>query len=414
MELEKAFEIIFNHYGDVGYITSRITDKEVIKRLLRFDFFEDMVIEFYAENPDAPGSSLYMEALEEVTKERAKRSPVSERLYARVRKIVDNSREARRKYLFSFVSDPLASFVIRKLRLNPVKNALIGLGFVFVTYLAGFLLHLLTGQEVAGITKTWVDILYDFLLVPVVFGYYVWISPRAGWTFLEMKDRGVELSGGKDYTDTVAGYVNDIVNHRFWVRASAMVTLGLIAITYITFFRGETIWGPGEASPYIFLFWKVPVVWGLSWYMVMMVFSKEIAMVYSVRKLVRSGRLVLNFSHPDRQGGLKPIYDYAKNFSYFITAIGFGFALLYFRGFRYEYIYRDVMVNAGFLVYLGLACFFFFSPLSPVQKVVKGYREEAVKMAMLPPLRPATVLSFFAITFLPIIFLLISPVVKGI
>ena len=111
--------------------------------------------------------------------------------------------------------------------------------------------------------------------------------------------------------------------------------------------------------------------------MVMMIFSKEIAMVYSVRKLVRSRRLVLIFSHPDRQGGLKPIYDYEKNFSYFITAIGFGFALLYFRGFRYEYIYRDVMGNAGFLVYLGLACFFFSSPFIPVQNLMKKMVKES-------------------------------------
>jgi len=278
----------------------------------------------------------------------------------KLRRIVGNSREARRKYLLSFVSDPLASFMIRKLRLNPVKGALVGLAFVFVSFLFGLLLHLLTAQEIAGITKTLVDILFDFFLVPVVFGYYVWISPRAGWMFSEMKERGVELSGEKEYTDTVAGYVNGITNHRFWIRAAAMVIIGLIVITYITFFRGETIWGPSEANPYLFLFWKMPVVWGFSLYMVMMIFSEEIAMVYSVRKLVRSGRLVLNFFHPDRHGGLKPIYDYAKNFSYFITAIGFGFALLYFRGFRYEYIYRDVMMNAGFLVYLGLACFFFF------------------------------------------------------
>jgi len=144
---------------------------------------------------------------------------------------VEISREARRKYLFSFVSDPLASFMIRKLRLNPVKGALVGMAFVFVSFLFGLLLYLLTAQEIAGIIKTLVDILFDFSLVPVVFGYYVWISPRAGWVFSEMKERGVELSGEKDYTDTVAGYVKGITNHRFWIRASAMVTIGLIVIT---------------------------------------------------------------------------------------------------------------------------------------------------------------------------------------
>ena len=50
MKIEEAFEIIFEHYGDIGTILGKIKDKEVLAQLMQFDFFSEMIIEYYSKN----------------------------------------------------------------------------------------------------------------------------------------------------------------------------------------------------------------------------------------------------------------------------------------------------------------------------------------------------------------------------
>jgi len=354
-----------------------------------------------------------MELLHEISEEEFKKYPDTEKLVSNFENTLNIFKDAKEKYLFSFVNDPLAFLLIRKLRLNPWRSALLGFTLVFITYLIGFLLHFILSTEMSGITKTGIDWLFDFILIPVVFGYYVWISPKAGYLFLELKNRGIRLSDEGDYNTFASSSINNLVNNKFWIWASLAITICLLLLTIASVLTGSTLWGPKEGSHILFIFWKVPVVWGLSWYMVLLIFAKETTTVFSIRRLLKKKHLIPNLTHKDKQAGLNPIYEYARTFSYFIMAAGFGFALLYIRGFRYEYISKDFLISLGFLIYIGLSCFFFFLPLGPAHGLLKNLKNETEgKIILLSPLRPAIVMKFTLVSLLPIITLLLSPLLR--
>ena len=157
----------------------------------------------------------------------------------------------------------------------------------FVTYLTGFILHFLLNQPIAGITKTSIDQLYDFTLIPLVFGYYVWISSKAGYLFLELKKRGVKLDGEKQFDSFAEASVNNLINHKFWSVASAIAAFSLVVITVFSAATYQTIWGPRESNFILLYFWKAPILWGFSWYMAFIIFIKETATIICLRRLLR-------------------------------------------------------------------------------------------------------------------------------
>jgi hypothetical protein len=256
-------------------------------------------------------------------------------------------------------------------------------------------------------------------IVPVVFGYYVWISTKAGYLFLDLKARGTALKDEHSFDDFVAASVNKLINRKLWIIVSAATAIISIVITDVVAATYSTVWGPRDSSFILLCLWKVPVLWGVSWYMIIMIFLKETATIISLRRLLKKKDFSLNVYHDDRHGGLRPILDFATRFSYFIMACGFGFILLFLRSFKYAYFQDDIFVNIGLLIYIGLACFFFFFPLSPAQRLFKKLKNnlssldiKSAEFDFLPPLRPATVLRFALISSLPIVTIMLFPLIR--
>jgi len=420
MEIEDALLIIEKHRGDLKTILRKIKDRDILKQLMRTESFLDMVIEYFYKNPGGPDSDSLMEILQEISEEEAEKYPHINEEISDLKETARIYRKARDKYLLLFLKDPLASLLIRKLRLTPVKSAVLGFALTFLTYMTGYILYFLLHQPIAGITMTGLDPLFDFILIPLVFGYYVWISSKGGYLFLDLKRRGIKLDGENKFDRFAYASVNNLINHRFWSIASATVAACLIAVTVFSAATYQTIWGPRESNFILFSLWKVPILWGFSWYMVFVTFIKETAIIISLRRLLRKENLSLNASHEDRQGGMKPVSDYAMKFTYFIMACGFGFVLLFIRSWKYEYLREDMLVDIGLLIYMGLACFFFFFLLSPAHRLIKRLDRKSAgreilpaTLSLLPPLRPAVVLEFASLTSLPIIILLVAPVVRS-
>lgn len=420
MDIEEALLIIDRHPRNPQIILNRVRDRRILKQLIRTEFFSDMLIEHFTRHPHLPNAELLIDILKEISQEDANKIPDINKGASAFQETSRIYKEAKERYLFSFLKDPLASLLIDKLRLTPLKSVVLGFVLTLITYAMGYALYFILKQPIAGITKTGIDLVYDFSLVPFVFGFYVWVSSRAGYLFLELKRRGIRLGSDQEFDNFAEKSVKNSINHGFWSAASILMSICLIIMTVIAAATHETRWGPREANYVLFCLWKVPILWGFSWYMVFMVFMKETITIISLRRLLKKEEFSLNTFHRDRQGGLAPIVKYAENLSYFVIASGYGFILLFVRSWKFGYFREDIVVDIGLLVYIGLACFFFFFPLGPAHRLLTRLKLELVdknilsaRIPLLPPLRPAAVLKFAFLSSLPIITLLLAPLARS-
>jgi len=420
MTLEDAITIIDESNGDMKLILSKITDNSVLKQLMRLETFSDQVIEYFSNNPKAPGRNILLEILKDISAECIPDFGQADKSVLKIAKSVNIHIKAREEYLLSYRRDFMARYFIDKLRLTPLKSAALGLLLVLSTYSLGLILHIILHRPIAGITISAIDFIYDLVMIPVVFGYYVWISVKSSYLFLELQSNGTIINGEKNIEHFVSTSVNGLINRKLWSAISGATAIASVLITVCVAATYSTIWGPRESSFILFFLIKVPLLWGLSWYMVIMIFLKETAIIISIRRLFTKKEFRLNALNEDLHGGLKPVVDFATRFSYFIMACGFGFVLLFLRSWKYSYTHEDIFVIIALFLYIILACFFFFSPLRPAQrlslKLKREYFSEARKVeniVLIPPLRPITVFRFALTSSLPVLLLLLYPIIRS-
>jgi hypothetical protein len=278
---------------------------------------------------------------------------------------------AKQNYLDSFQKDPLAKLLVQKFRFSPVKSGLVGLGIVLLTYIIGYIQFFWTGQEVAGITEAGFDFIYDLFLVPLVYGYYIWVSTRPPYIFLKLQEDGISFSNKEEYDGFVTFHVNNRINIKYIYISSFITSFGLACSTILLTASGTTVWGAPGANFMVLCFLKVPITWAIPWYMVCVIFLKETMTVWTFRKLLKSGKLNIDMFHKDKCGGLKPISDYLLTFVYLIVVCGFGLGYLISRSIKFGYFNQDIFIRLTSLVYLGLTYFYFYFPLHPVHKAMK-------------------------------------------
>lgn len=286
---------------------------------------------------------------------------------------------AREHYLESYHKDPVALLFIKIFRLSPIKGAFLGLMAVLITHLLGFAIFSILNQEIFSIIKTRIDIIYDFCLIPIVFGYYIWVSTRSPLTFLRIYENGISIENKDEYNKYVTHLSNNIINNKAIYIFSLVASL-FVAFIYILKIIGKlNIPGTEDTNYYIFCFFRLPITWIISWYMVCVIFIKQALSIWSFRKLLQHKHLKINMLHPDKCGGLKPISNYLINFTYFIMACGFGFVLLIYRSIKFEYFETNFIIHFSFIIYIIFSCLFFFFPLHPVHKLMKRLKKDMQK-----------------------------------
>jgi hypothetical protein len=279
---------------------------------------------------------------------------------------------ARDKYLLTFLKDPLARLLINCLRLSPLKSVLAAALITAATYSVGYIIHFTYNVEVAGITKTFWDFVYDIILVPLTVGFYTWISARSSYIFYQLDLSGIVIDAD-DYTHAVTEVSRNMLNNSLIFIFSCCAAVCMAALTIYNAARGSTVWGPREANYTIFFFIKVPVIWMIPWYMVCVIYLRELMLVVSIRRIIDANKLDVSKYHKDRCAKLKPITAHLRRFNYYLAACGAGFIFLVARSLHYGYFVNDVIVNSCLVVYVLISCFFFYFPLYRVNKSVASY-----------------------------------------
>ena len=322
-------------------------------------------------------------------------------------------RQANESYFQGYQSDPLARLLIGKLKMSPLKSTLLGLAVVVATYAMGVGVLFATGKGVAGITKTGIDIIYDFSLIPLVYGYYVWMSTRPMYVFLKLNENNVATDKQDEYDQFVHRSVHGVINHPLIYLFSISAALGVAAYHYLSAAGGSNIWGDDPAVFWIFYFIKIPVTWMLAWYMTCVIVLKAILSTWRFRLLLTQSYFQIDVANRDAHGGLKPLIGFSINISYFIVACGAGLTLLVARGLTLEYFQKDLLVHLALFLYLAVSFWFFYLALNPIQSLIKKTLEridrtlERYKLVPRTVFTLATVCRCLCLTLAPVVLLLL-------
>lgn len=286
---------------------------------------------------------------------------------------ISKIRKARDHYLHAFLKDPMARLLTKRLHLSPLKAYLLGLSFVLFTYAVRLVIFSSLQEGFAGLQRIRIDFIYDLLLVPLTYGYYIWISTSPAYLTLKMSMDGMFKS---DSAGSLEHFHTRNLNHPYVFRIAACASLVLMILHLPKIREGAWIWidHPADISALFLL--KIPLTWIIPWYMASIILIKQSLMIFHFRKLYLSSRLQINLFHKDRCGGLKGFSDYLLRFSFYLMFCAFGIVLLTLRGLYFDYFRRDYLVHAAMILYVPLALFYFYFPLQPLHLRMKKAAEE--------------------------------------
>jgi hypothetical protein len=301
-----------------------------------------------------------------------KESNIPEFLLRKFRIIYNSSKG----YYYSYRSDKLAKILLERFSFTPFKSALIGFLITLIFYFLAFIIHLITKQDVAGlgINELYIDFFYDVLLMCIVFYYYIWISINAQKIFLDIQLIEYE---NQEFNNRIDYIVTNHINHPIIPFIAVIITLLLVAlIEYTSFTEEKIMWGTEDANFLLFRIVKVPFVWGIGYYMIIVVFLKQIITVWEIRDLGKKFRLLDHSDNKIKEKLLSIISKYTSTFSYLICICGLGYLYLISRGLIFSYLDKDIIVINSAVIYVILSGYFYFFPLHPFLDKIYNHIKE--------------------------------------
>ncbi len=323
-----------------------------------------------------------------------------------------HSKYAKENYLFSFKKDPIANFLISKLKMSPLKGIIVALLFTIIVYAAGFLFLLITDKHVVGITRTYLDIIYDIVSIPTVVGFYIWMSTVPSYTMLKISQIHKNFDESLEIRETISHLLKKINNKIIFILGFIIAfLLGTNCIIRMISKLGSVT--DNSVNHHFFYFVKVPILWFFSWYMAVVIAIKISIFISILRKVLL--KIISGFDEISIKNLriIKPVKDFLKNFTYFLTASGIALIILVVRGYKYGYLNNKLIIYAGITAYTIISVIVFFSPIHPFYTIIskiKNYKFEKKNFfrieILLKILSPDLLRNFLLSCCLPPIFLL--------
>jgi hypothetical protein len=288
------------------------------------------------------------------------------------RRHVDEMNAARHDYLHSFLRDPLARWLIKTRRFSAWKGFSFSLGIVVFTYALRMTIHYLQNGDLAIMGKVIIDCLYDLILVPATVGVYIWLSAHLPYVTFALSRNGVRWHPPDGEFHYTGSELHRNILNRIPVFLGAIgVMVILLAVHFVRFQPNHWLWSSHRLDEFVFFLLKLPFTWLIPWYMVAVIFIKQILFVLYFHKVFSLTGLQIDLQHPDRCGGLNVFIDYLLSFTYYLMLCAFGIALLTARSIRLGFFQRDFLLHALILGYIPVCLFFFYFPLHPLRMRIK-------------------------------------------
>ena len=224
--------------------------------------------------------------------------------------------------------DPLAKFVTQRLKLSASRFAL---AVLLVNAIIDFGLAIpfgafITDSGPPGLLQDVVAILFDFLLTPILCGYYLW-SVTALDPIVQQLNRENVFADPTQRTDAVPYDRFKHIGQRV-----LYITLALSAMAAFLGLGNFLGWYPWEQNEgwldksSVMPWFRMPM-WFLTMYALCFALFNITSTIIILRQLFEHKSLNLYPWHPDRCGGLRSISRYSLALSYAIAGLGLVFSI---------------------------------------------------------------------------------------
>jgi len=233
--------------------------------------------------------------------------------------------------------DPLASFLLDKLRLNPIKVMLI-ISTVAATYC---LLHS------PGSIVIW---LWRVLFYPSIAGYYLWSSESMTYLLTALERKSVVMITEYDWN-----LVDKIYQNPLWKYLSiSFASLSGILFLFMYSLYGETI----ALFSLLKTFGRM-----LGVYMTVMTIIVLIVNAWLIQRILESKELQIEPLHSDGCGGLGALSKYSLKTAYLVATFGVILGLVEYRLIIHGVSDELWFIHLSIPVYIILSLTAFFVPL---------------------------------------------------
>jgi hypothetical protein len=257
--------------------------------------------------------------------------------------------------------------LVIRLRWSPVFTALAAAGLqmtadLLMALALGTLLSTPARRGLLNDGGWWI---LNFVVIPIIFGYYVWLCQAPENVVRKLEESGVLVPGENDVRDA-----SRLLASRWPTYLSLALTVVMAILFFVMTVGTPPIWwNVSTLTSALNILLYTPAYFAA--------FSAIFRYGVTTRALGRLLRnVVLNPLHPDRAGGLRPLGQYALKTTYPITLLGVAAVLfeywMYLGGeFSTAYVTHGVVI-----LYFVLAPVVFFLPLWAAHGAMRRAKEE--------------------------------------
>lgn len=271
--------------------------------------------------------------------------------------------------------DFLGKFIRDSLKLSPLKVWFIVLvANIFVDFAGAWLSHAIISKgEPPGLLNDLPAMFVDFLMIPVICGYYIWTITGADSLLQDLKSSGV-------LTNNTALNIakRDIAKKSgsIWMLLLTLIISSIVTSWLLVNSLGIQHTNPGWLLNSKVLPWLRVPFWFLGMYSLCFCLYNIAVTIVSLRKLFNDTTIELSPWHPDRCGGLQGINRYSLNLSYAIAIVGVVLSTLIIREVELGTITTYYLGWIGIIAYLVFAPLLFFLPLGTAHAAMKRARDK--------------------------------------
>ena len=279
------------------------------------------------------------------------------------------NQETPQKYkLDFFLGDKLAQLIVVKMQWSPLKVGLLALGFAWLLSIVMALATgtLLPNPSITALLEDYVYMITETAVVPVIWGYYIWICTAPVRVLNKLEAREVVAPQEDDIRKA-----SDVLRSHFPTYLAAILAVVVGVSYYVTIFLAPPQWLNTSAT---FLALRVMLVITPGAFVTWSIALRVLIYARVFRRILKN--VAVHPLHPDRAGGLYPLGQYALRTTYLIALGGSVIALLGYQSYLWGELKTAYFVYMAFVPYLVTAPLAFFLPLSSVHTAMRQAKED--------------------------------------
>lgn len=267
-------------------------------------------------------------------------------------------------------SDPVAYFLIAKLRLSPLSLGLLSIAiaasfYLFVAWISGTLWSQ-PGQK--GLLQDPLPWVWVLVISPIVLGYYLWSFQAIDYVIQDLeKSDVIETDSSEIDQISFSPYAQ---RWRKFLALSSAVCFSLFV--FVTRSGLKNSWTSSAPLPAF----TVTLATLVAVYIGSILVLNLITNVWILHQILGTKDLKVNPLHPDRCGGLRALSDYSLKTAYLAAVLGIMVGLI-----EYQFITQGVgrvywFAHLIIPLHIALSAACFFGPLLAAHKGMRRAKED--------------------------------------